>query len=190
MINKPGSCDLINEALLKIQKELTSMDIKAESTANTGKFSFKYSSLPDLLKLVRPLFDKYNILLEQDTTVSRDGLEMLRLRLTHVASGQYTESLSLLSQEYEDYKGWGGENTYKRRYMLMGKLGIFPCKDNSEEKSYSKTYSQYISEAQQRLLYMKLKGKEDKMARVKSQYGEFNKIPKTKFNSILEWIEK
>lgn len=183
-------------ALIEVQKELHQLDIKKDEAVQYKGVKYQYCSLPELLKSICPVLNKHGIYLDQHLVV-QDGIELINLVLTHGKTGQQTISTGLSRTDFEDIRDWGKENTYKKRYMLMGKLGIFPDEDTSEsvpeqQSRTPKTNSQYISDKQYGLLIRKLNGKQEIAKAIAKKYNlaAFRELKWKDFNEVLYYIER
>ena len=114
----------IHEAFLKAQAEFP--DIGKDSEAKGTKFSYKYASLPEILKSVLPVLHKNKLSLSQ----TFDDGGMLHTIITHAQHAQQLESVmpmpTALNMGPQDY---GKVITYMRRYSLVAMLGLCPDDD-------------------------------------------------------------
>lgn len=175
------------EALLSAQKELSKAEIKLKGKVNFGKTKFDYCTLTDLLKTVVPALNNNNIYMEHSFAII-DDKEVLVLLLTHTPSGQSTQSIVYYSGDGKDDKIWGGGITYRRRYMTMSKLGIFPDDDNSELPE-----DIFISDEQLRELHVQLHENDNdehefEKALIK-RYEALKKMPKTHFKQLMQKLK-
>ncbi len=100
-------------------------------------------------------------------------------------------------------QAWGGSTTYHRRYDAMMLLGLF-CSDDPTDNDgevietkkaavvAAKSNDKYISEKQVGLLLGKTNDRPELRTRImeKLQIKDLKFIEKSKFNSILEWLDK
>jgi len=142
-----GSCDIEDDddtgvadtktkvefykAFLKAQSEFP--DISKNKSGNRG---FKYADLETILKSVIPVLHKNGIIIEQEITHNEKSEQCILTRLTHAASGQGSEFITLVPFREEDFKGkiafqvYGAGFTYFKRYALAAKLGLYTDEDN------------------------------------------------------------
>lgn len=187
------------KALALVDEEID----KAGLTKETDGYNYKYLPLPDLLKVARPIFRKHGIRLRTHKQAHENGKDILFVRLQHIETGQYCESSCWLGDDWEDYKGWGGEDTYKRRYLLMGELGISPEDDKSEKSSYQKkqynntqnnSSNKKITDPQLKYLETLLQNKKQYAMELLKEYGSFQDIPRSEASKIIEkareWVKQ
>jgi hypothetical protein len=87
-------------------------------------FKSNYVSLPTLLNVALPIIRKHGVLLTYQG-IDIDGKPYLRIILTHVESGEKTESdLPLI--KLDDPQKLGSAITYLQRYGLFPLLGLCP----------------------------------------------------------------
>lgn len=123
------------EALLKAQSEMP--EIGKDSKADTGKFAYKYASLPEILKVALPILHKNGLLLVQPTHRDETGA-WLETTLIHTSGEKLTGETPLPTPE--DWQKWGSAVTYARRYSLTAMLGIAP--DDDDDASNAQGFSQ------------------------------------------------
>ena len=107
-------------------------------------FKSKYVSLPNMLKILKPLFQKHGFILNQPVDVANTQNGMINAvvtRLVHVETGLSEESKIMLPS-IDDMQKLGGAITYARRYTLSAVLGLEERDDDGETavgRGYSKT---------------------------------------------------
>ena len=121
----------IYEALLAAQAEFP--DIKKTETADTGRFSYNYAALPDVIGALVPVLHKHGIVVTQPTMHTEYGTT-LGTRLHHVASGTHIEATALMPAP-EDPQAWGSAMTYFRRYCLLSICGVAPDDDDDGQRA-------------------------------------------------------
>lgn len=114
------------EAFANFQAEVTDpkLDAMTDYTTKTGKtISFKYSSLPEILRTVRPILSKHGIALLQEP--SAEGNEVSITTILIHKSGEWVKfqplkmrAASVSAQEI------GSAVTYGRRYNISSVLGL------------------------------------------------------------------
>lgn len=236
----------LTKAMYQVHKELNKIEIKTDSEVNTGRYRYKFLSHKGLLSIIRPVLDKYGLYLDQGLTVI-DGKDVEQLKIVHGETGESTDAQciinntrdveksvtinatnntseenardlqALISNLREDYGTWGAELSYKRRHLLLSKLGLHPDDDTSEEDQQpitTKYTSQKdtqgntpstkvqadipmpnhgkrcINDKQAGLFRYKVYGKPKFKQKIIDEYGHENNIPASEFSKILEDIEK
>lgn len=117
----------VYKALLKVQSEITN----PPNTAVNPFFKSKYAPLPEILKQVRPILNKYGLVLIQNTGSDISGLPFVQTILLDAEDGGTIESERLILQpEKKTVQGIGSAITYGRRYQLSALLGISSEDDN------------------------------------------------------------
>lgn len=116
----------IAEAFVKFQEEVVDpkLDASTDYITKTGKkINFKYASLPEILRIVRPVLSKNGIALIQEPCTDNNEVKIVT-RLIH-KSGEWIEfealkmkAASSLAQEI------GSAITYGRRYNISSVLGL------------------------------------------------------------------
>lgn len=114
------------EAFVKFQAEITDpkLDASTDYVTKTGKkINFKYASLPEILKTVRPVLTKNGISIIQEPKTENNTVKITTI-LIH-KSGEWVEfepiemkAASALAQEI------GSAITYGRRYNISSVLGL------------------------------------------------------------------
>ena len=114
------------EAFVKFQQEITDpkLDASTDYVTKTGKkINFKYASLPEILKTVRPVLTKNGISIIQEPKTENNTVKITTI-LIH-KSGEWVEfepiemnAASALAQEI------GSAITYGRRYNISSVLGL------------------------------------------------------------------
>lgn len=97
------------------------------SVVDTGTFSYKYATLPDILALVRPVLHARHLSFSQSVSGER-GEIAVETRIYH--SGGHVEVFGPLVLNGGDAKAAGSAITYARRYALTAALGIAPDEDD------------------------------------------------------------
>jgi hypothetical protein len=110
------------KAFVKAQSEFP--QISKDSTADAGKYSYKYASLPAVTEAVLPVLNKHGISMWQ---TFRDGV--LVTHLTH-ESGEGIESGVACSEAGLTPQDFGKKISYYRRYALVALLGLAPDDDD------------------------------------------------------------
>lgn len=152
---------------------------------------FKYADLDALMEVIRPLLCKYGLILSHAITHEKD-ITFLQTVLVHAQTGQGVASMTPLKSfdAYDDQMA-GKNITYLKRYVMMAMLNITvedDVSDDNGDSGYSSAGSSTISEKQVKLLLARTKGDPDIIQAILStvQVDALNKIPRNRFNSILE----
>lgn len=180
----------VTQAMIRAQQEFDPVILD-----RMGKFS--YASVKSIIESTKKHLMKYDIRVEfkEDHDIERN-LPLLYTVFTHGPSGQYTASKVMLTVEDADNshtksksQRYGAALTYHMRYSLMASLGIYADTDDIDEHDYTKKSEEaYISEAQVRLLHVKLSNNIECKNVLISQYGSLDKIPRSFFDGILKTI--
>jgi len=99
-----------------------------ESTADAGKFTYHYASLPAILDEVRPVLTANGISVLQETITTDLGIGVTT-RLLH-SSGEWIETGPLLMARSNSPQDNGSALTYARRYALTAALGLAADEDD------------------------------------------------------------
>lgn len=159
-MNRSESIAELASALAKFQEVVTNPS--NSKTVNTGKFSYNYSPLDEILSLIRPLLSKEGLSIVQ-APVMKDGLVGVTTTLLH-KSGEWMEfEPILLKLDKQSAQGAGSAITYSRRYAISSILGISseddddansiePAQENSKASTYTSN-AKPLSEAQIKRLH-------------------------------------
>lgn len=126
----------IISALIKIQSEVTNI------SKDTQGFGYKYAKLDSVLDMLRPIFNRHDVLIWQDVS-SEDG-EMVRITTSFIhASGEKKEQILSYPipslSKMNSMQNLGSAISYLRRYCLMTMIGIAGTEDDD-----GKTGGDYI----------------------------------------------
>lgn len=222
----------ISKAMFQVHKKLNSIEVKTDSTATNKSYTYRYLSFGALLCIIRPILEECGLYLDQGTTVI-DGKDVELLVITHAESGETTEAKciinnmrnidrsivvsanpdtdyenvkslnSLVSNLKEDYRSWGAELSYKKRHLLLAKLGLHPGEGDGEDEApeeQSKPAARNndappsngvrcINTKQAGLFMFRTNSHLPFRRKIVSEYGDVNSIPANKFSKILEDLE-
>lgn len=140
--------ELIN-ALCEFQKKCPEIKLDAEVEVSTksGKYTFKYASLPNIIKTIQPIL--YDCGLAFTHLIGEQGVKCI---LMH-KSGQIIESDYIKINAGTDAKGQGSAITYAKRYSLCAILGLYAEEDNDAPESPKKALSKKaFNQAKERIL--------------------------------------
>lgn len=117
------------EATLAFAKALGQVqNIAKTQTADTGKYTYRYADLGDVLDECKRVCTMFGLTIVQVPTV-QDGHMALGLWLIHESGGQvnFDPLMMVLPKEAQAY---GSALTYARRYQLLTVFGIAPEDDD------------------------------------------------------------
>lgn len=95
---------------------------------DTGKFSYSYASLPDILEQVRPVLASHGLAVAQ-TVDDKDGDVAIWTAISHVDGWDQVFGPTVMSAGNTPQQT-GSAITYARRYALTAALGIAPDEDD------------------------------------------------------------
>lgn len=98
-------------------------DIRRDQTANTGSYSYKYSTLDQATKQARTVLGKHDLAVHQEVTSDQVGVVAITTRVWH-GSGEWIESAPLVMPAKGGPQDVGSSTSYGRRYALMAFLGL------------------------------------------------------------------
>jgi len=110
----------ITKAMFEVQKAMPTMSKDGEAKA--GSFSYKFSTLPKIMKTLTPLFAEHGLLVTHSLTMIEDRV-VLVTSIIHVESGEAVESVLPMAID-SNPQNFGKLMSYYRRYALCGLLGI------------------------------------------------------------------
>lgn len=91
-------------------------------TADTGKYSYSYADLADLVELTRPVLSRHGLVAMTPVHAHGDGLACT-VEILHT-SGEAKRFDPLPFPEGRDAQATGSAITYHRRYALLAALGM------------------------------------------------------------------
>lgn len=113
-------------------------DIEAlKKTEGNPFFKSKYVSLPEMLKVLKPIIRKHGFILSQPTevTASQTGIvNVVFSTIVHAETG-LSDTAKLALPAMEDMQKLGGAITYSRRYTLSALLGLEEIDDDGNTAS-------------------------------------------------------
>ncbi len=112
------------EALFAVQGAVQ----KVQKDGKNPHFNSTYASLPGIMEVLNPVFQKNDLLLSQ-VMDSEGGKTGLRTVLMHVPSGEKIEGLALFADGINAQQT-GSAVTYFRRYGILSMLGIVADADD------------------------------------------------------------
>jgi len=125
------------QAISRVQMELHGAFTTTDEV-NTGKYSYKYVSLPELLNTVTPLLAKHGLVALYYTSTTEAGANEISVQLHHIDSNMSLDAHWCFGSNNADFRASGAMLTYFYRRLLMGLLGIHPEDDDSESADLPK----------------------------------------------------
>lgn len=134
----------LSKAIFEVQQEIA---FSLDADSNNSHVNSKFASLKAVYKCVRSALRKVGVMVRHDKIVYPEHHEqVLCTILEHVESGETYESRCFLKPEKPSLYGWGGCETYMKRYTLCSMLGITIGEqddDGQEEALYIKRVSEF-----------------------------------------------
>jgi len=196
------------KAIAAAQGEFTTV----EKNAKNPHFNSKFAPLDSIIEMIRPILPKHGLAVVQFTDIPESGNGVIIETIITHESGQYISGRLGMPTVKQDPQGYGSSITYGRRYALGAALGIVSDEDvdgNQPEGAEKQTRAQQrpqqgaktgvegqtatdlISEAQQKMIFAKMKAKGLAPERLKEAFKvESSKVlKKDQMNDILAWID-
>lgn len=133
------------EQKIQFQKALLALHNDVEGIKKSAKanpvFKSDYVKLPDMLRALKPAFQKHGFILSQPTDVANTQQGIVNVvfsSLTHAETGISDTAKLALTPEFiksKDMQGLGGAITYARRYTLSALLGLEEIDDDGNKAS-------------------------------------------------------
>lgn len=117
--------DTLNDALLAVQQNLP--HVGKDATADTGKFSYSYATLPEIHAALLPVLNANGL----TWTVSVEG----RTVLGCLSDGADTLTTQWPLPDTDDPQRLGSALTYARRYLLCALVGLTPDEDDDGRRA-------------------------------------------------------
>lgn len=124
-----------NEALLQAMKEMEQP--KRDSTADVGKFKYRYAQLDQVLGIIRPALFKNDIILSQGSVICDDGWRLIT-SITYAPTGDVMKLDERKLEQLSDPQKLGSYETYMRRYALLTAFGLAAEDDDGQAASSSR----------------------------------------------------
>lgn len=129
-----------SESIGEISQALVMFQAKAQNpaklhTADTGKFSYNYAALPDIIEQLRPLLAEHGLAVLQNVG-SENGVVTVKTLLVH-KTGEWMESDAFGLPAGSTPQNAGGAVTYGRRYSLTALLGLAADEDDDGAQASS-----------------------------------------------------
>lgn len=127
------------KALLSVQKQM----LPACKDATNPFTKSRYATLNSVMESCRnALLDNDIWLCQYPVPIEHQNSLGLMTKLTHVKSGQWQSSLTVVPLPKADPQGMGSAITYARRYALTAMLGMVTEDDDGESAKATKTSPQ------------------------------------------------
>jgi len=124
------SISKISQALVKAQGAITF----AAKDAVNPHFRNKYADLPAVIDAIKPALNANGVAFIQLPAPSDPGTLALTTRLLH-ESGEWIESMAVVTLPKNDPQGYGSAITYLRRYSLAAAVGLYQDDDDGNAAS-------------------------------------------------------
>ena len=126
-----GNTADLYKAIIAVQAE---MPVISKDSDNPY-FSSKYASLPDIVKVIRPILEKHDLaVIQGGGPGTHEHCFTIQTRIIH-KSGQYIEDELPMWVKDANPQKVGSAVTYARRYGLCAMLGIVADEDDDGNKA-------------------------------------------------------
>lgn len=136
----------LDKAVYLFQQEVEII-AKKETAKIEGKdanYSYKFAGMPAVWEAVKPLLEKYKLLVKQPVT-TWDGHTMgdfLKMTITHIPSGESETEYMRLVVRRDDPQAFGAATTFAKRYQLGNYFGLITEDDDDAARSRLATADQ------------------------------------------------
>jgi len=124
--------------------------VTKSKTADTGKYTYTYATLSDVLRTVKDALEEQGLALSQPVQV-RDGLQYVDTLITDVETGQYLMFPGTAHALERDPQAMGSALTYGRRYTLTSLFGMEVDDDDGHAAHTTATRPQERSGAEKEI---------------------------------------
>lgn len=188
------------EALVAFAYALNAVEnIAKTQTADTGKYSYRYADLGDVLDECKRACQMFDLAITQNPSMNVDGHLTVATTLIHHRTGQWLTFPPLMMTMPRDAQAVGSALTYMRRYALLTIFGIAPEDDDGRAATQSSRTEQQTdgmrSEAE-RLFVDEMRRMPDDDARqmradFKTTFGMgLSDLPVSKHGDALSWLRQ
>jgi hypothetical protein len=106
---------------------------------NKKGYGYNYADFTRAVEIIKPILNKHNL----GFTQLLEGADQLRTIVFHYQTGQFIQTLKALPVGYElkgmnIYQTEGARNTYYKRYVLFGMLGVVSEDEDTDAKGQTK----------------------------------------------------
>lgn len=130
------------EALIAFANALNAIEnIAKTQTADTGKYTYRYADLGDVLDEVKRCAQMFKLAVTQNGSVT-NGLLAVSTTLIHYETGQWLTFPAMMMKLPGDAQALGSALTYLRRYSLLTIFGIAPEDDDGRAATQSERTQQ------------------------------------------------
>jgi hypothetical protein len=109
------------------------LSVLKSKTADTGKYSYAYADLTDVLYAINTALAEKGCCISQIPSGTPDGLVWTLTTTILHSSGQWLAFAPYTRPQVRDEQGFGSALTYARRYSLLAIFGIAPEDDDGSE---------------------------------------------------------
>lgn len=185
------------EALIAFALALNAIEnIAKTQTADTGKYTYRYADLGDVLDECKRACQMFELAITQNPSMSADGHLSVSTTLIHYRTGQWLTFPPLMMKMPNDAQAVGSALTYMRRYALLTVFGIAPEDDDGRAATQSarapEQFGGYRSGAEQRIheVIKALPQEQGKALRdsFRQQFGALSDLPVSKHGDALTWV--
>jgi hypothetical protein len=127
-VNRSDSIAALAEAFVAFQAEVKN-PVKS-GKVDTGKFSYTFAPLPEILEAVRPLLSKNGLAVTQELVSDTTGGVGAATLIMH-KSGEWIAFSPLFVPAGEDAREHGSAASYARRYALLAALNLSTADDEA-----------------------------------------------------------
>jgi hypothetical protein len=117
----------LSEALVAAQRDMPALT--KDSSADTGKFTYRYLSLPELLAEVLPVLNRHGLMLMQ-LPAYYEGVDVLWTHIRHVSGDEVKSAMRIPVPADGNAQAYGSALSYARRYACLSALGLAPDEDD------------------------------------------------------------
>ena len=121
------SMDKIIPALINIQREVTNIGKNADG------YGYKYAKLESVLNMLRPIFNKHDVLIWQDAAGEDGDKTTITTEFVHSSGQSKKQSITVNIPQLakmNSLQSLGSVISYIRRYHLMMMIGIAGTEDD------------------------------------------------------------
>lgn len=152
--------------------------IVKDKTADTGKYTYDYADINDILAVVKDALTPLNLAISQPVTVSTEGVMSVTTLLIDIDTGEFLSFPGPGCPVKGDPQAAGSAITYFRRYALVCLFGLEADDDDGAQAHRAAVNPQKRTPAE-----VEIRDGIAKMA--KDEQAAFAEDFKTEFNSTL-----
>jgi len=191
-----------NEALMAFAQALAAVQpIAKTQTADTGRYTYRYADLGDVLEECKRAAGMFGLALTQNPSMSDSGMLSVGTTLIHTLSGQWLTFPPIMMKMPSDAQAVGSALTYMRRYALLTIFGIAPEDDDgatatrAARQAAAQTESGFRSEAErlfhEEMQSMPVEDSRAMRAEFKTLFGMgLSDLPVSKHGDALTWLRQ